>query len=814
MAGKQSSSRKERSDLFKVEEATPSITPVDKIVLPPEEALKRRIRRLIAAGIAALIFFFLVHMALGWIRDARLATALDDVINDASPDRIEHALTLLRGDPDPNVRVRLLATAALGGDAEKLAAAEALLAENANQNDPDQRIARIYAFLAEGDARAAHGEAERPAKYTEQADAFLRGRAMTAIARGQWEQALGDAQQVVENRPGAPEPAALLARITARTKGADAALDVLDGTTGETSATRIARARILGLQEGRADEAIALANEVLADEDAAVVHRAWASFIEAVLSFQKGAVGAAYEHARAAAEPELRVDEMLVVGTAQLFLALGRTTDAKELLKRLSSGPSTDLFTRTHVIAWWYAQTGDMRAGLATLSGAGFGPDKEATPAFRALVIAELLASSKRSAERARALSLYRQTATDPHWGVVAANALAKALLEDGQAEEAREVLSAALAANPNHLTLVDTAALAFLDAQDLANAERVTSSALAAFEGEGWAHGSHARVLLAAGKSAEALAALDRAVELSPDDAKLHALRGDAARDVGSNEEAKASYEKALQLDPSEPRALSGFVALLIDMSDFERAEEVIKQMDDAKVHDLRADEQRIRYLVRTGAGQSGMTTMRGAVSRHNKNVELRLAAARVCLQAEDYTRAATYFQRAKRDGADVRLAETGLALAQVYGRRKLGAENSLERALGATDDAGNGLDASPQTRAWELVVKARFALADEKRGLAVRYANEAADILPDDADVHLLQADIEEDRERSPEEPLRKAIAAPVPMPLAAGRLAVLLGPTEEGCELARRYLRANRTGKEARRARDVIRACNAQE
>ena len=109
-----------------------------------------------------------------------------------------------------------------------------------------------------------------------------------------------------------------------------------------------------------------------------------------------------------------------------------------------------------------------------------------------------------------------------------------------------------------------------------------------------------------------------------------------------------------------------------------------------------------------------------------------------------------------------------------------------------------------------WELVVKARLALADEKRGLAVRYAKQALAIRPDDADVHLLQADIEEDRERSPEEPLRKAAAAPVPMPVAAGRLSVLLGPTEEGCELAARYVKSNRTGRQARKARDVTRDC----
>ncbi|GAH00844.1 unnamed protein product, partial [marine sediment metagenome] len=243
MADKDSSSRKEPSDLFQVENATPSITPVDRIVLPPEEALKRRIRRFIAAGIAALIFFFIVHLVLGWIHAARLASALDEVINDGSPDTIDTALNLLRDDPNDSIRMRLLATAALGGDHEKLLETEALLSKSAEQNDPDQRIARIYAFLAEGDARAAHAEAERPAKYSEQSDAFLRGRALIAMGRGQWAQALPDAQKAVEARPGAPEPAALLARITAKTESPEAALAVLDLVSGGNAATKIARAR-------------------------------------------------------------------------------------------------------------------------------------------------------------------------------------------------------------------------------------------------------------------------------------------------------------------------------------------------------------------------------------------------------------------------------------------------------------------------------------------------------------------------------------------------------------------------------------------
>ncbi|MBW2719996.1 MAG: tetratricopeptide repeat protein, partial [Deltaproteobacteria bacterium] len=155
------------------------------------------------------------------------------------------------------------------------------------------------------------------------------------------------------------------------------------------------------------------------------------------------------------------------------------------------------------MIAWWYAQTGDARAGLATLSGAGFGPEKAAEPAFRALVIAELLKGSGRARERDRAISLYKEAAGDPRWGVAASKALADALLEGGHTDEAIAVLQAGLNAAPNHLTLVDAAAQAYIDAGRLSDAETATAAALAAFEEEGWAHGSHARVLLAKGEPA-----------------------------------------------------------------------------------------------------------------------------------------------------------------------------------------------------------------------------------------------------------------------------------------------------------------------
>lgn len=784
---------------------------MEKIVLPPEEALKRRIQRLALAAVAAVVVFYIGHLMLGWIHDSRVASALDDVIDDSSPATIDEALTLLRDDSNEALRARLLATAALGGDQDRLVEAEALLAKPGPENDPDERIARVYTLLARGDARAAHTEAERPAKYSDQTAAFLRGRAMIALARGQAKQALGDAQDAVEMRPGAPDPVALLALVTAQTDGAEAALTVLDSADEQTPAVRIARARIIGLEQGNTKDALSLTESVRDDENANILQRAWAELIEGVLAYQRGAIGAAYVHAQAAAEPDVQVDELLVVGAAQLFLALGHPGEARQLLKRLSSGPSADLSNRAHVIAWWYAQAGDLKAGLATLSGAGLGPEKDTSPAFRALTIAELWKQSPKASERNRAVELYRQVAKDPTWGVAASEAFARMLVENGDTEQAVGVLEDALAAHPNHLTLVDAATQAYIASNQLAEADAITVAALGAFDAEGWSHGSRARVLLAKREASKAVIELDRAVELSPNDAGLYALRGDAARAVGDVNAAKVSYEKALELDPEQPRALSGFLALLIDTGGFERAGEIMRQLDEAKVRDLRSDEQRIRYLVRTGAGQSGLSTMRNAVNRHSLNAGLRLAGARVYLQAEQYSKASVYYQKAKRYGADTRIAETGLALAQIYDRRRLGAEKTLERAAEVPEDATEPPPPpSALIQAWELVVKARLALADQKRGLAVRHAKRASELVPNDADVFLLQADIEEDRERSPEEQLRLAAGAPVPMPVAAGRLAVLLGPTEEGCAMADRYLNANRIGRLAARTRDVARQC----
>ena len=809
MAEKDASTGRDPSDLFQVDEASPSISPVDKIVLPPEEQLKRRIQRLVLAALAAVAMLYAAYLVLGWIHAARLSAALDEVIEEATPSSIETASTLLRDDSNPTLRARLLATAALGGDSEALSAANAILEEDGAKDDPDKRIARIYIALAEGNPRAALKESERPAKYGDQAAAFLHGRALTAMARGQWTSAASDASDALDKHPEAPELVALLALATSRIGRTDEALSVLDTAREETPAVRITRARIVGLDRNQADEALALTASVRDDSDATRVQRAWAELIDGVLAYRRGAVDSAYAHARAAAEPELRVDETLIVNNAQLLLALGQSGDAKWLLKRLSTGPSANLEDRAHVIARWYALAGDEKAASATLAGADLGPKKPVDSAFRALTLADLQRLSP--ATRARAAALYEQAASDPTWGVTASAALAQMLLEDGRPEDAGAVLDQALEAHPNHLALVDTAAEVSVSLGDVGKADRLTQSALDAFPNEGWAHGSRARILLAMRDPTKAVVALDRAVELSPEDARLFALRGDAARAVGNPAAAKTSYETALQLDPEQPRALSGFLALLIDTGDFIRADDVMQQMDAAKVRTLRADEQRIRYLVRTGAGQSGVTTMRSAVSRHAKNAGLRLAGARVYLQAEQYANAANYYQLAKRFGADERTAETGLALAQVYDRRRLGAENTLERAAEVGKDAEQP-PPPPTTlvQAWALVVKGHLAIADEKRGLAVRYAKRASELVPNDADVFLLQADIEVDRDRPAAAPLKLAAEAPVPMPVAYGRLAVELGPTEEGCAAASAYLKANRSGRYGRKVRGVARQC----
>ena len=244
-------------------------------------------------------------------------------------------------------------------------------------------------------------------------------------------------------------------------------------------------------------------------------------------------------------------------------------------------------------------------------------------------------------------------------------------------------------------------------------------------------------------GRAAKALAELDRAVELSPGDASLYALRGDAAREVGSREEAKSRpTRKRSQLDPAQPRALSGFVALLIDLDDFARAEEVITQMDDAKVRDLRADEQRVRFLVRTGAGQSGC--QHDAQRRQPAQSNVR-ASARRCtgLPPGGGLRTCRQLLSTGQDanGADARLAETALALAQIYGRRTLGAEKSLERATRGGRRRGKSLEGEPAGRGLgaHRQSAARARRRKTRPGGPLRGGGRIQ-IMPDDADVHLL--------------------------------------------------------------------------
>ena len=805
MAEQGSGKGKDPSDLFQVDKAVPSISPVEKIVLPPEEAMRQRIRRLALAAVAAVIFFAIANVILGWIHEARVQSALDAVIDEGTPRSVEHALGLLRDDPDPGVRARILATAALGGDPAKLAEAQSLLAKDGDAEDPNKRIARIYLFLAKGDPTGAFAESEIPTKYGDQAAAFLYGRARASMGRGQYGQALSDIDRAAAMRPDAPAIAALRARITDRTAGPEQALAILDEADQGSVAVQIERARILGRERDQAEEALALAAEVRDSKEANTLQRAWTDLIAGMLAYRRGAVGEAYRYAQAAAKRDLRADEPLLLGVAQLLLALDRPREAEALLKQLSRGPSADLLGRVHTLSWWYAQHGDHRSGLATLSGAGFGPTKPMEPPLRALVVAETLINSPRAGERQRAVELYQRAAEDATWGVSAAKGLAEAQLDAGNPADAAATARAALETHPDHLALVGVAARALIEAGQVGPADSLTSSALQAFQEEGWAHGNRARVLIAQRSYPEALQSLDRAVELAPNDAGLQSLRGDAARATGDVDKAKASYGAALELDPGEPRALTGLLALAIDREDFVEAGKLVEQMNGSKVRDLSADRERLRYLIRTGAGQSGFGTVRAAVERHKKDPGLRLEAARIYMQAGQFGRAAITFQRAKRLGADPRLADTGTALAQGYDRRRRAAERSLEKAAEAP------VNDNPRTQVWELLVRGRLELAEDKRGLALRRSRQAERIAPESADVFLLQADIDDARERSPEAALRKAANAPIPMPIAAGRLAVLLGPTAEGCEMAARYLKATRTGgRRTTRVREIARQC----
>ena len=793
----------DKPDLFETSGQAPGISAIEEVKLPPEEIRRQRIRLAIAAVVGIIVIWFVVMLVQRLIYETTFRSAVDAVSEEGRPDKIDEALSFADKESYPELRARLLARAGLDGDLEKLAEARELLAGQPADADPDLRIAKVYVLLADGDPAAALTEARRPGEFGVEAAEFLRARALALVANGQWDAALNDVQAALELRDDTVQTAVLSARIMAELHGPDRGLAVLNELPRSIQKSipgELTRARLKATQ-GELERAGELAQELIEDDDTTQAERAWSHALYGRAAFDRGDLKGARAALAQAAGPELRGDEALVLQIGQLALLVDDNAQAEQVLQRLNAGPSSDLPQRANTIAWWLAQSGQAQRGANTLKSAGIGRSSDLSP-FGAFVLARVKEGSRGAETRQQARALYAQATSSTTWDLPAFVWRAAFEIDQGDTEAALRVAKKGLETHPNHPLLIERAVEAYLSVDKKDDALALAKEGVRAHAEEPSTHAMLGATELELGNFDAAIASFAKAAELDPTHAEWPAMRGEAARRAGKTDEARQAYEKALGL-AENATALVGMLTLDLDADDLESAGKVLARIDDANASTERLDAERTRYLVRTGAGMAGVSAVRGALSRAKRDAGLHLAIGRLYLQGEQYSRAALSFRQARRVGADAKRAHVMTALAQAYGRKFKSALKSLESA----DEAG-GSDA--QLTAWARVVRAREELANDRKYAAGSQAGRAAKLAPKDADVRLIQAEVAEARGENAASHLRAAANAMVPMPPAAGYLAIKLGPNVEGCEMARRYLRAAPRGKIQREVREVQKQC----
>ena len=799
------SKRKDPTDLFDVKPPH-TVPPVPQVVLPPEEQRRQRIRLATIIGVVVILFLVVAALTKTAFNDRRLSNAIDRATDEGRPSQIARAIDLL-GDSEPGVRARLLATAAFDGDNVALGQAESILESLQGSEDPDSKVARIFVALAKGNAVKAK-ELAVPGTYDRQASEFLRARALSSLAHGQTQKALVDTTDAIALRPEAPRLLAAHAIVIGQAQGGQAALDALKDAPDDVSLITAMRARFMSILPQSAEQAEQLATQVLTEQDVTARDKSWAQITMARSAFSRGSLFKSANHAKSATETTVRGDEQLLLSTAVRLLLLRENDAAEKTLRRLVAGPSMDATKRALLLAWLQIANGNRRAAINMLAEANIDQNKAAQDqSLGSLVMAKIDRSSNHKSDKARAIQRFALAEKDPELFIYSTASRTQLLNALGRHQEALASAQAGLQNAANHPLLVAQLVEAQSAQGNVATALKTVAQAIKAHPEEPSLYAKRGVLLLDVGKTNEAATAYGKASELAPQNPRYLAMHGATLRLIGNQGAARNAFDNALEIANRNPDALVGLLRLALDAHNLKDAEQRMAAIDAAKLPTAATDLDRACYLVMRNAGATGMKAVRSAIVRNKKESRLRIAAADLSLQAEQYGQAALFYSGVRRAGGDPRTSYLGMALSYSYDRKFRDAQKALKSALKLEQ---------PPTQAQQStldVVKGRIEWMLNNRSAAKKLATAAVQRTPTNAHAHLLLADIAGPRKDVAISHLRFAANAPAPMSIAAGQLALRLGATKEGCEMANTYLKAAARGKLSDRVSALKDRCNAE-
>lgn len=341
------------------------------------------------------------------------------------------------------------------------------------------------------------------------------------------------------------------------------------------------------------------------------------------------------------------------------------------------------------------------------------------------------LGQSERSIDLTKALThLDKALALDPNY-VAALSARGNLYLQQGKSEAAVKDLEIAVSRQPD----------------DAANLDRL-----------GQAYQSLDR-------TADAVRVLGKAVELAPDDSKMMLHYGRALADAGRTEESKAAMDRFRQLGPEQKKIVPAGLVEYLSLAPEERHAEYRARVEKAAIDHLEDAASQLEFLkVILADGNSEQVA--GAARRiiNLKPDAATLAGAgRALLEAHQFGLSMELLEKAAADphGAAVRVdlaiatyrskdAKAGLAvLDRVPEPEKSGtyylARAQMLDAAGRSEDSvsalGKALDSAPK-RADFYQQGTGLLVAKRRASDALRWINEAAEILPESREILLMKA------------------------------------------------------------------------
>ncbi|MBW2463509.1 MAG: tetratricopeptide repeat protein [Deltaproteobacteria bacterium] len=767
-----------------------------------EEIRRRKVTRIstaiaivVAIAIATYVGMALSHSLA--IRDAAHAAG-----DDGRSASFNAAIALIAEETDPDHRAlhaRLLATQVLEANTSDTAEVTAILdALPQGQRSMNAVVASTFLALHADDLERAQAEAALITVGGEYAAEAAHARALVAVALGNPEAASAEAQLALEERPGAPRHAALLALIQSRMGDHAAGFATLDGATDHESSPciRATRARLL-LEAGEDRERAAEESEAVLGPLSSVAlspETAWAQLVRGWVAAGRGDSLAALSDARAAAEQRPPADEMFPVALAETFLEAGALDAAAETLDSVQPRTAHIRGRKAQIQAELALSRGNTEAARAALA--------EALPGTRSDVIrARLLETGDDTAE---ARALYAQAAEVPAFFVEASARLAALELAEDDAQGAWDLIAPVVERTPSHPQVVPIAVRARLALDDNAEAMTIVSRALEDHPTDPDLLAARAEVEIDNGDDEAALVSLRAAIERREDGPRLQLLRAQAARRVGEIAEARTAYDAFLTREPANPEALLAAAELAIEDADPDRAKLALDAIEEGPLRGEAIEYAWASYMVGSAAGQRGFRRVRVAMALMPRNAVLQNALGELFLQAEEYRAAANAFSAARNFEDGNPQAILGRTISQV----RLGVLGLALQNLRAAGEAGASL--GPTFEARILAYEGRVHMMERRYTAAAQSGQAAVAADPRSGEGHLLLADLASHRNEDSLPELRLAANGRIPQPEAMARVYLAEQDAEDACTNARGYLRAAPQGRFATRIRDLARRC----